>query len=77
MTPARWGEIKSVLAQVLDTDPGARSSTLDRLCGADAGLRLEVESLLALEAKADSALETAAAPGAIARRRWYASGAVR
>ncbi|MBZ5600777.1 MAG: serine/threonine-protein kinase [Acidobacteriia bacterium] len=67
MTPARWGEIKSVLAQVLDSDPGGRASTLEKLCGADSDLRREVESLLALEAKADAVLETAAAPGAIFR----------
>jgi non-specific serine/threonine protein kinase/serine/threonine-protein kinase len=67
MNRARWAEVKSILARVLDTDPGARRSTLDHLCGGDADLRREVESLLAMEAKADAALETAIAPGAIFR----------
>jgi serine/threonine protein kinase len=67
MTPARWGEIKVVLGQVLETDPGLRQSALDRLCAQDAELRREVESLLALETKANAALETAAVPGAIFR----------
>jgi tetratricopeptide (TPR) repeat protein len=67
MTPARWGAIKSVLAQVLETDPGARTKTLDQLCGVDAELRNEVESLLALESRADAVLETIAMPGALLR----------
>jgi serine/threonine protein kinase len=67
MNPARWAEVKSILGQVLDTDPDLRTTTLDKLCGSDDALKREVESLLALEAKADAALETKAAPGAILR----------
>jgi eukaryotic-like serine/threonine-protein kinase len=67
MKAARWGEIKSVLATVLDTDPGERLETLDRLCRDDAELRREVESLLALEKRADTELNTAIAPGALLR----------
>jgi non-specific serine/threonine protein kinase/serine/threonine-protein kinase len=64
MSPARWSEVKSILAEVLDSED--RSAALDRLCS-DPGLRREVESLLALETKAVSALETNATPGAILR----------
>src|SRR5262249_52360515 len=67
MTPARWAEVKSVLAQVLDTDARSRPSTLDQLCAADPDLRREVESLLAMESRAETALETAVVPGSIFR----------
>lgn len=67
MKAARWPEIKSVLATVLDTEPGERPQTLDRLCSGDAELRREVELLLAHEKRADSDLDTAIAPGALLR----------
>lgn len=67
MTAARWAEVKSILGQVLDAVPDERAAMLDRLCGGDAELRREVESLLAMETRADEALETLAVPGAIFR----------
>src|SRR5580698_9014671 len=67
MTSARWGEIKTVLAGVLETDPQQRTATLDRLCRDDAELRREVEALLAYEDKADALLNPVAAPGAALR----------
>jgi tetratricopeptide (TPR) repeat protein/predicted Ser/Thr protein kinase len=67
MTSERWGEIKAVLAGVLETDPQERPSTLDRLCHDDADLRREVEALLAYEEKAEVLLNTVAAPGAALR----------
>jgi serine/threonine protein kinase len=63
MTPGRWSEVKSVLSGVLDADPTERPEILDRLCGADTELRTTVESLLAMESKAEL-LHTAALPGA-------------
>jgi serine/threonine protein kinase len=62
MTPTRWSEVKSVLSGVLDADPTERPAMLDRLCGTDAELRTTVESLLAMESKADR-LDTAVLPG--------------
>jgi eukaryotic-like serine/threonine-protein kinase len=62
MTSARWSEVKTVLSGVLDADPAQRPSILDRLCGSDTELRTTVESLLAMESKADQ-LDTAAFPG--------------
>ena len=64
MTPARWGEVKTILANLLETDPSQRAEAMDRLCGSDLELRSSVESLLALEQKADALLDSAGAPGA-------------
>ncbi len=64
MTPTRWSEVKSVLSGVLDADPSERPQILDRLCSGDAELRNTVESLLAMESKADR-LDTAVLPGAL------------
>jgi serine/threonine protein kinase len=67
MTSGRWGEIKAVLAAVLETGPAERSPALERLCRDDAELRREVEALLAFENQADAVLNTALAPGASLR----------
>src|SRR5580658_2525384 len=67
MKAARWGEIKPVLAAILDTDPGERTEAIERLCGHDAELRGEVEALLAHEKRAGADLNTAVAPGALLR----------
>jgi serine/threonine protein kinase len=64
MTPGRWSEVKSVLSGVLEADPTERPEILDRLCGGDTELRTTVESLLAMESKADR-LDTAVMPGSI------------
>jgi tetratricopeptide (TPR) repeat protein/predicted Ser/Thr protein kinase len=63
MTPGRWSEVKVVLADVLDADVTERPAILDRLCGSDAELRTTVESLLAMESKAEQ-FDTAVLPGA-------------
>jgi tetratricopeptide (TPR) repeat protein/predicted Ser/Thr protein kinase len=62
MTAGRWSEVKAVLSGVLDADAGERPALLDRLCGPDAELRTTVESLLAMESKANQ-FDTAALPG--------------
>jgi len=63
MTAGRWGEVKSVLATLLDAPAPDRPALLDRLCGDDTELRRSVESLLALEADADHVLNSVLAPG--------------
>lgn len=63
MTPTRWSEVKTVLADVLEAEPTERPKILDRLCGADTELRTTVESLLAMESKAEQ-FDTAVLPGA-------------
>jgi len=62
MTPGRWSEVKTVLSGVLDAEPTERPEILERLCGADTELRTTVESLLAMESKADR-FDTAVLPG--------------
>jgi eukaryotic-like serine/threonine-protein kinase len=64
MTAARWGEVKTVLASVLEAPLADRPSMLEKLCGSDAALRAEVEALLAMETRATDILNTAASPGA-------------
>jgi tetratricopeptide (TPR) repeat protein len=64
MTAARWGEVKAVLAAVLDTAPADRPALLEKLCGGDSQLHAEVDALLAMETRAGEALATDAAPGA-------------
>jgi serine/threonine protein kinase len=64
MTPTRWSEVKNVLSGVLEADPTERPELLDRLCGADTELRTTVESLLAMESKADQ-FDTAVLPGSV------------
>ncbi len=46
MTPERWQEIRDVLEQALELEPGLRSAFLDRACVRDQSLRQEVEALL-------------------------------
>ena len=47
MTPERWQQVKSTLADALDCeDTSARVEFLSRTCGADLDLRAEVQSLL-------------------------------
>jgi serine/threonine protein kinase len=67
MSSRGWAEIKSVLADVLDTAPAERPAALDRLCRDDRELRRAVESLLALETRADDLLDSAVLPGASLR----------
>ena len=69
MTAARWGEVKAILAAVLEAAPTERAPLIDKLCGSDGELRSSVESLLALEARADEVLNTELAPGAVLRGR--------
>jgi eukaryotic-like serine/threonine-protein kinase len=64
MTPTRWSEVKTVLSGVLEADPTERPELLHRLCGADTELRTTVESLLAMESKADQ-FDTAVLPGSV------------
>ncbi len=63
MTPQRWSEVKAVLSGVLDAPATERTAVLSHLCGVDADLRTTVESLLAMETKAEM-FDTAVLPGA-------------
>ncbi|HEX8710052.1 MAG TPA: serine/threonine-protein kinase, partial [Pyrinomonadaceae bacterium] len=47
MTPERWQQIEKIFEAALEHEPQARPAFLDEICGGDAELRREVESLLA------------------------------
>ncbi len=57
----RWSRITELLSAALERDPPERATYLDGECGGDAGLRAEVESLLASHQQAGAFLETPAA----------------
>src|SRR4030095_602062 len=54
MTPERWQQIEQIFRTVLQLEPAERTAILDRECAGDAGLRAEVESLIASASPADS-----------------------
>jgi hypothetical protein len=54
VTPDRWADVKAVVGAAMETPLAERAAFLDRACGADAGMRREVESLLAVIDDADS-----------------------
>jgi hypothetical protein len=54
MTPERWAQVKAVVGQAMETPLEDRVAFVERACGADDGLRREVESLLAADASATS-----------------------
>jgi serine/threonine protein kinase/dienelactone hydrolase len=47
MSPARWGQIKSIFGTALSKAPSERAAFLETACGTDYELRREVETLLA------------------------------
>jgi len=55
MTPERWRQVTAIFHAARENDPARRPSLLDRMCGEDASLRAEVESLLAAHAEASRA----------------------
>ena len=46
VTPARWQQVKNLLAQALEASPSERPALLERICAGDSALRSEIESLL-------------------------------
>jgi hypothetical protein len=46
MQPDRWTRIKDIFEEIADQPEYDRTGRLDQLCGGDASLRAEVESLL-------------------------------
>ena len=54
-----WADVSRIVADALEHPAPERQALLDRLCGDDAGLRQEVESLLAADALAGSFLDQA------------------
>jgi len=57
MTPERWLKVEELFHASLERSPEERQAFLDERCGADAGLRRDVEVLLARGAQAGSFLD--------------------
>jgi hypothetical protein len=49
MQPEGWRQIEEIFQAAADCAPESRPALLDSACGADTGLRREIESLLALD----------------------------
>lgn len=47
MTPRRWQRVRAILEEAIDLPRDARAAFLDKACGGDSELRVEVESVLA------------------------------
>ena len=47
MTPERWQQVARVYQSAMEQEPSTRGAYLTRVCGHDADLRGEMESLLA------------------------------
>src|SRR6202049_658852 len=62
MSSERWERTKEILEQALCLAPEARQAYLESACGADADLRMEVESLIVAHEEAGSQFLGAAAP---------------
>lgn len=62
MTPKRWVQIDQLLAQALERPAPERSAFLAEVCGDDAELRREVESLLAAHSAAEADFLSTPAP---------------
>jgi len=65
MDPSRWERVKEIFSAALEKEPDARAAFLEKRCGADAGLRAEVESLLASHDADDDFIERPAAQRAL------------
>ena len=48
MTPERWQQIKTVLAEAMEKPTGERDAFIERASGTDTELQREVRSLLAV-----------------------------
>jgi serine/threonine protein kinase len=64
MSDNLWGRIETLFHQAAEIAPAERAAFLDHACGGDAGLRREVESLLAADVVPDSVLRVAIAQAA-------------
>ena len=60
MDAMRWGQIKEIYGRALDLSLEERENFLAEACADDAGLRREVQTLLAAHADAGTFLESPA-----------------
>ena len=75
MTGERWAQVERVLDAVLDREPHEWNAAIAELCGQDAELRAEVESLVARHGAAQRFLEVPVAAAIAARRSGFADDA--
>ena len=54
MTPEQWKLVKAVVADAMELPANERAPYVDRVCGTDAEVRAEVDSLLAITSDADA-----------------------
>ena len=52
MAPENWPRVKEIVGEALEHAPDQRAAFLDAACAQDAGLRKEVDSLLAVQGDA-------------------------
>jgi TolB-like protein/Tfp pilus assembly protein PilF len=60
MTPERWRKIRPILESALEINLASRSAFIDKACAGDESLRLELQSLVADQKRADQFLEESA-----------------
>jgi len=64
MTPERWQQVKQIFQSALERKPAERSAFVAQVCGHDAVLRSEVESLISSHYQAGDSFEAVAAEAA-------------
>ena len=72
MKPQRWKQINDLFQSAVERAPEERAAFLEQACHCDEGLRREVESLIALDERAENFIETPAfevAPELLTSRR--------
>ena len=57
ITDEGWQQVKSIFQAALEHDPGSRPAFLDKACGGDANLRMEIDSLIDSHESAGSFIE--------------------
>ena len=60
MKPQRWQQINDLFQSAVERAPEERTAFLEQACHGDEGLRSEVESLIALDERAENFIETPA-----------------
>src|SRR5947209_6910365 len=65
MTPDRWNQINELFHAAVALDPQQRDDYLAEVCGADSGLRKELENLVAGHESAQRSQQTALIRGAV------------
>jgi serine/threonine protein kinase/tetratricopeptide (TPR) repeat protein len=78
MTSEQWQRVEMLCEAALSLDSAARAAFLDQECGGDAGLRREIESLLAADSHAGDFLESPVTTAVRARHAdsiWNEQGA--